>query len=117
LKRSTLKMMPGSIPESLEGLTFYTMLLTGFARETVGLQTRPEPLPASHLQKLFERLPDERDALYQVLRDWTGRLADPPPPGLDRLTAALAHLAWQEILVHRPDELDPRFVEGLWLVK
>jgi hypothetical protein len=103
--------------ESPEGLTFYTLLLTGFARKTVGLETRVEPLPAENLKELFEQLPRERDALYQVLRDWAGSLADPPPPGLDRLTAALANVVWQELLVHKPEELDPRFVEGLWLKK
>jgi hypothetical protein len=117
LENSALKMIPGTIPESVEGLTFYTLLLTAFARKTVGLETAVEPLPAGQLEKLFERLPKERDALYRVLRDWAGSLADPPPPGLDRLTAALAQLAWQEILVHQPDELDPRFIEGLWLKK
>jgi len=117
LKRGALKTIPGCIPESPEGLTFYTLLLTGFARKTAGLQARPEPLPAEHLEELFDRLPGERDDLYQILRDWVGSLVDPPPPGLDRLTAALAQLAWQEILVHRPDELDPRFIEGLWLIK
>jgi hypothetical protein len=117
LKRGALKTIPGSIPESPEGLTFYTLLLTGFARKTVGLEAGVEPLPAGQLERLFERLPRERDALYQALRAWTGSLADPPPPGLDRLSAALAHLAWQEILVHKPEELDPRFIEGLWLKK
>jgi hypothetical protein len=117
LKRGALKRISGSTPESPEGLTFYTLLLTGFARTTVGLQTSVEPLPAEQLEKLFELLPKERDALYQKLRDWAGSLIDPPPPGLDRLTAALAQLAWQEILVHQPEELDPRFIEGLWLRK
>jgi hypothetical protein len=117
LKRSALKMAPGCIPESPEGLTFYTLLLTGFARKTVGLQGGVEPLPAGKLKELFKRLPRERDALYQALRDWAGSLVDPPPPGLDRLTAALANVVWQEILVHQPEELDPRFIEGLWLKK
>ena len=117
LKRGALKMVPGCIPESPEGLTFYTLLLTGFARKAVGLQSGVEPLPARNLKELFERLPRERDALYRKLRDWAGSLADPPPAGLDRLTAALAHLAWQEILVHQPGELDARFIEGLWLKK
>jgi len=117
LKPSALKTIPGSIPESPEGLTFYTLLLTVFARETLELSAKPEPLPAGKLKALFERLPKERDALYRVLRDWARRLADPEPPGLDRLTAALARLAWQEILVHPPEELDARFIEGLWLVK
>jgi hypothetical protein len=117
LKRGALKMIPGSIPESPEGLTFYTLLLTGFARMTVDLEAEVEPLPVENLKELFERLPRERDPLYQKLRDWTGSLIDPPPPGLDRLTAALANVVWQEILVHHPEELDPRFIEGLWLKK
>ena len=103
--------------ESPEGLTFYTLLLTGFARKTVGLESRVAPFPAENLKELFEQLPRERDLLYQKLREWSGSLVDPPPPGLDRLTAALVNVVWQELLVHKPEELDPRFVEGLWLVK
>lgn len=106
---------PGSHPESPEGLTFYTLLLTGFARSLVGLETRTEPLPFEFLPRLFDKLPRERDALYQEIHDWATVLVDTPPPGMDRLIAGLTHLAWQEILVHQPDQLDPRFVEGLWL--
>jgi hypothetical protein len=119
LKRSALTMPfpPGSSPESLEELTFYTLLLTVFARKKLGLQTRAEPLPFELLPRLFDQLPRERNALYREIRDWAGELVDPPLPGLDRLASGLALLAWQEILVHEPDNLDPRFVEGLWLVR
>lgn len=119
LKRSALAaaFSPGTWPESLEGLTFYTLLLTGFARHAVRLEAKVEPLPFELLPRLFDRLPRERDVLYQEIRDWAKSLVDPPPPGLERLVAGLAHLAWQEVLVHEPDKLDPRFVEGLWLKK
>jgi hypothetical protein len=118
LARSALaKSFPqGSHPESPEGLTFYTLLLTGFARQLVGLETRAEPLPLELLPRLFDQLPRERNALYQKIRDWAAGLVDASPSGLDRLVAGLAQLAWQEILVHEPQKLDPRFVEGLWLI-
>jgi hypothetical protein len=119
LKRSALatSFSPGTWPESPEGLTFYTLLLTGFARNTVRLETKVEPLPFELLPRLFDRLPREQNALFQEIRDWATSLIDPRPPGLDHLIAELTHLAWQEILVHDPDQLDPRFVEGLWLKK
>jgi len=119
LKRSALaaSFSPGTWPESPEGLTLYTLLLTGFARDTLKLEAKVEPLPLEFLPRLFDRLPQERDALYQEISDWAEGLVDSPPPGLDRLVAGLVQLAWQEILVHEPDKLDPRFVEGLWLKK
>jgi hypothetical protein len=107
----------GSHPESPQGLSFYALLLTGFARNLLRLETRTEPLPFEFLPRLFDQLPRERNALYQKIRDWAGAWFDAPPAGLDRLTAGLAHLMLQQILVHRPEDLDPRFQEGLWLKK
>ncbi len=119
LRRSQLAdgFPPGSHPESPEGLTFYTLLVTGFARSLLGLETATKPLDFDLLPRLFDQLPREQDALYQKIHDWAMAQADAPPPGLNRLIAGLAQLVWQQILVHRPEELDPRFIEGLWLKK
>jgi len=104
----------GSHPESLEALSLSTWLLTVFARERMKLGEPHLPLPIGSLENFFKSLPDDKPALEQDLGRWAGRHCEQKTTGQGALLAKLYGLT-TELLRYDPTNLDPRFVEGLWI--
>jgi hypothetical protein len=110
---------PGSQPARREDLSLEVLLFTQIARDRLGLDPAPAPLPRERLNDLFVALPHARTELAEQLGAWAqGRLGEEAVarlPGLPGLLQALADTAADELLVHAPERLDPRFVGGLWI--
>jgi hypothetical protein len=69
----------------------------------------------ARLPELFEALPREERALDNSLLELTRPYLPQPPAGVEALIDRLAQLLKNEIFVHEPTQLDPRFIHGLWL--
>lgn len=104
-----------SFPESKTGLTLETLLLTRLVRDCLQLPRELQPFPLARLPELFEALPHEEPALGTSLLELTRPYVPHPPAGIELLVDRLAQLLKQEIFVHEPTQLDPRFIHGLWL--
>ena len=71
-------------------------------------------MPIGSLENFFKSLPDDKPALEQELGRWAGRHCEQQNTGQGALLAKLYDLT-TELLSYDPTNLDPRFVEGLWI--
>lgn len=106
----------GSHPAAREGLDFATLLLTAFARRRLGLEPACAPLPVARLAELVEGLPRDFSPLRETLASWVTGLEPDTVESAGATIDELTRLLQDEILRHRPEEIDPRFVRGLWLL-
>jgi hypothetical protein len=107
---------PGSHPDSRQSLNLQSLLFTLFARDRLGLEPQTLPLPLNRLAGLQSAVATDPDALTAQILDWMQRLTGQTTPGMDRLARQMAGNAIEHILNQHPQTLDPRFVDGLWLL-
>ncbi len=106
----------GSHPESVEGLSLQSLLLTAFARSLLDIPGPSGPVPVGRLGELFEAMETSANGLRDQFTLWADGLLASRPPGLAALLRSLSGIAVEQLLIHDPEGLDPRFVEGLWIL-
>ena len=107
---------PGSHAAGRVDLGLEELLFTLVARDLLGLDPAPAPLPFRRLPELFARLPREEGPLVEQLEGWAReRLGAAAPPGLPALLREIARKVAEELLLLDPADLDPRFAGGIWL--
>jgi hypothetical protein len=105
-------MPKGSYPASIEGLSIFTLLTTMFARQLVGFGKEVAPLPYDRLGDLLAKLP-----LENQLSNWCKSHVLENKAGLDQLIDKLSRPLSEQLTQLNPLTADPRFIEGLWLLK
>ncbi|RME27149.1 MAG: hypothetical protein D6806_05080 [Deltaproteobacteria bacterium] len=110
------KMPPASFPPDKPSLNCSVLLATLFARSRLALPAVLEPLPIESLGTLLDSLPESPPELKRLIEQWLEELVHPVPAATGRIASVLTRLLWGYLEVPF-DRFDPRFVEGLWLVR
>jgi hypothetical protein len=105
----------GCFPNSPEGLNLWSLLLTIFCNYTLDHVNRVAPIRLDRLPDLFLVL-SSSPPLDQRITQWMEGSSPKTLSVNKRLVEILGHSLQHQILIHHPEKIDPRFIEGLWIV-
>ncbi len=105
-----------SHPESVEGLSLDSWILTVFGHHCLDRNDSQAPLPARLLPDLFAGWGKDPGQFQEQLSEWlTSQFGKDLPATMDPWLASVRQIYF-ELSQHDPASVDHRYVEGLWIL-